>query len=112
MPRRGCCKRTGSKQAAQKVHCKRRFYERYGIPLTDEMLADAVDQIQHQKGKYMGKQSFRLSIWQVMIAEQECIVIYDRERHSIVTCMPPGSLPPVKEKELTLADTWALDITY
>lgn len=87
-----------SKASAQYLHAKKRAAERYGLELNREIYGRLCQAIQDGKGQCMGKQSNRLSVWRIQVitgAEvpfkaTECNVVYDKQRHTIVTFLPPG----------------------
>lgn len=91
-------KRT-AKATAQFKHAQRRASERYGIILTRHRYEELVRKIQSQQGVFLGRQSNRLSVWQVeamAVGELgddvpvKANVVYDRERKTVVTFLPKG----------------------
>ncbi len=79
-----------SKASAQYLHAKKRASERYGITLTKDSYRVLCKMIQDGQGKCLGKQSNRLTVWKLQLAEFPVNVVYDKERHTIVTFLPPG----------------------
>ncbi len=77
-----------SKLLAQRAHAKRRAAERFGLNLTKEAQREIVSRIQNGKAKFLEKQSLRISLWLVDWNGTEMRVVYDKNRKSIVTCLP------------------------
>jgi hypothetical protein len=85
------------KQRAQESHARRRFYDRYGIQLTDALHQDLVRKIQDGRAVFVEKQSNRVSVFDLNVEGQEIEalavrVVYDRERHIIVSALPPSTV--------------------
>lgn len=91
-----------NKAQAQMRHAIHRAQERYGLELNRDTYASLCQDIQNGVGVYLGKQSNRLSVWRITAILPEtlespgpvgtvtCHVLYDKERHTIVTFLPPG----------------------
>lgn len=92
-----------SKASAQYLHAKKRAQERYGLELTKESYLALCRDIQEGRGTCLGKQSNRLSVWKLQIVVHPEVargpkmtivtsanVVYDKQRHTIVTFLPPG----------------------
>jgi hypothetical protein len=84
-------KRGRSKTKAQKIHAKLRAAERYNLLLSSEDLKQIIKQIQSNRAIFLERQSLRVTKWEVTVKDQTLCVIYDRERHSIVTILPQES---------------------
>jgi hypothetical protein len=83
-----------SKASAQYLHAKKRALERYGLELNKDSYRGLCKMIQDNQGRCLGKQSLRLSVWALDLDVGSeiitCNVVYDKERHTIVTFLPPG----------------------
>lgn len=85
-----------SKASAQYLHAKKRAAERYGLELTKEHYQTLCLAIQRGEGTFLGRQSNRVSVWQITVYRAstndfpKVNVVYDRQRHTIVTFLPPG----------------------
>lgn len=82
-----------TKAASEFRHAQKRALERYGIELNKDRYMQLCKQVQENQGKYLGKQSLRLSVWRIetqnTAGEQiSSVVIYDKSRHRIVTFLP------------------------
>lgn len=78
-------------------HSVRRAKERYGLDLSASDIDDIVVEIQAQKAKFIARQSNRLTVFQVVIGSTVCNVVYDSNRKTIVTFLPPGA--PVYDRD-------------
>jgi hypothetical protein len=83
-----------SKAASEFRHAQRRAKERYGIELNKDRYMQLCTQVKDGKGQYLGKQSLRLSVWRIDAQDDSGkavrpVVIYDKQRHRIVTFLPP-----------------------
>lgn len=76
------------KRKSQKVHAKRRFIQRFGLFLSDQQYEQIVRDIQSQKAQFIEKQSNRVTLWRVIVEDNEVVVVYDKERKSISTVLP------------------------
>lgn len=79
-----------SKQAAQFRHAVKRARERYGLELDRDQYMVLCQQIQDGVGEYLGRQSNRLTVWRIGYGGCSYNVVYDKQRHRIVTFLPPG----------------------
>ncbi len=77
-----------TKHKAQILHAKKRAKERLGIDLTPDMRQRLIRDIQKGHGRFLYRQSGRISVWEVWVAGKRATVIYDSDRHSIVTFLP------------------------
>lgn len=71
--------------ALQKSHARGRYEERFGQELTHEEYADAVAQIQNNKGWFLEKQSNRVTVWCVMVNGEDAVAIYDKKTYQVRT---------------------------
>ena len=82
-----------SKAASEFRHAQKRALERYGIELNKDRYMQLCAQVKEGRGVYLGKQSLRLSVWRIettnAAGEQVTpVIIYDKNRHRIVTFLP------------------------
>ena len=80
-------RKKGSKKKAQKSHLARRMNTRFGIHLTDELLKSMLTRIQNGKAHFVEKQSNRVSLFKLEVQGEMLVLVYDKERKSIVTAM-------------------------
>lgn len=77
-----------SKKTSERMHAKKRAQERYGLNLTKEVRRNIRDKIRKNDGKFLERQSRRVTLWEV---EYDCVkykVVYDKLRGEIVTFLP------------------------
>ena len=79
-----------SKADAEFHHACRRALERYSLCLTRSSYTALCQQIRGGHGECLGRQSNRLSVWRVSLNGQTYPVVYDKNRHLIVTFLPVG----------------------
>jgi len=80
-----------SKVICQRKHAKMRASQRYQLTLNKDKLRVICKQIQEGKGaKYVARQSFRVTIWEVTYEGKNLWAVYDRMRHTVVTFLPPS----------------------
>lgn len=92
----------GSKVKAQRRHAQKRAAERFGLFLNRDQLNALVKQIQTGYALLVEKQSNRVSVWRVSLPDGgSANVVYDKQRHTIVTFLPPGArqLPDSTDSE-------------
>lgn len=82
-------KKSKTKQQAERAHCKQRFLERYGIEFNRHMRREFERLIQTSQTHLIKKQSNRVSIHDVIYEGIVYRVVYDRNRKTIVTVLPP-----------------------
>lgn len=80
-------------------HAKGRALERYDLDLNRHDLAAIIQLIQAQQGRFVERQSFRVSVWDVTYQGKVLRVVYDRKRTAIVTflsadCIEADPAPP------------------
>lgn len=71
------------------MHAKRRALERYGITLNRHDMRALVELIQSGRTEFVEHQSHRVSVHRVPLGTQMARVVYDRQRQTIVTFLPP-----------------------
>lgn len=77
------------KREAQRVHAKRRAAERYGLILNRSDLREIVLAIQRQQATFLFKESNRLTHYALDFQGKRVVVVYDKQRKTIVTFLPP-----------------------
>ena len=77
-----------SKKEAQTRHAKQRAMERYEIDFTQFKRETMLKQIDRGEGKFVRKQSYRVSIFSMICDGKEVIVVYDKERNNIASFLP------------------------
>jgi len=81
-----------SKKHAQRHHAKQRAYQRYGWNLNKHDLNLLAKRIQRGDGRFVERQSNRVTVWDIDINGETARVIYDSQRHQIVTFLPKECL--------------------
>lgn len=72
-----------SKRKAQIWHFRRRAYERFGVRLTNESVAEVVKMIQNNELPCVGSQSNSRTAFELPVGDgRSAIVIYDRTRQA------------------------------
>ncbi len=75
-------------KTAMSAHAKRRIAERYGVIMTSDDLKNVVRMIQAGECIHLERISHRLSKHKITIRDKDFIVVYDRNRHCVVTFLP------------------------
>ena len=76
----------GGKAGAQTVHATRRFRQR-SIEVSGRDLEVMVAMIQRGEGTFVRRSTNRISIWELDYEGAPRRVVYDRNRHTIVTVL-------------------------
>lgn len=76
------------RKTAMSAHAKKRIAERYGVIMTSDDLKNVVSMIQAGECVHKERISHRLSKHEVTIRDKTFLVVYDRNRHCIVTFLP------------------------
>ena len=84
-------KKRGDKKKTQFKHAKRRFLERHGFYLNSFVEREMIKQIQSEKAKFIEMTSNRKTTWEVEYEGEVFRIVYDKQRKSIVTCLPLDS---------------------
>lgn len=77
-----------TKHKAQILHARKRAKERLGVNLTPDLRQRLIRDIQKGFARFLYRQSGRISVWEVFVLGRKATVIYDTDRHSIVTFLP------------------------
>jgi hypothetical protein len=88
-----------TKAKNQKRHAKRRAFERYALDLHQDAQASIVRAIQGGEARFLRRQSWRVTLWEVEHDGQRLPVVYDRKRKTIVTVLPEEAL--TQERNMT-----------
>lgn len=81
-------KKKKSKDKSMVAHCKKRFYQRFGFELTDNMIENMIAQITKRKSKFVSAQSCSRTVHIVKVNEVSVVVIYNKNKRLIHTCFP------------------------
>jgi hypothetical protein len=81
-------KRRCSKTLTLKFHTKDRSSLRYEVVLTNADLKILVQKIKAGKGEFVEKQTNRVTKWKIIYKDLLWSLVYDKERHTIITCLP------------------------
>lgn len=84
---RGKRRKKSKKQKAfgQRIHAKRRLYERYGFDVNKTEYEKICNKIKSNDGWYLKKLTNRLSLWLVLFKEEYLFTVYDKHRGQIAT---------------------------
>jgi hypothetical protein len=77
-----------SKKDWERRHTKRRVMERYGLTVNRCVRIQMVKQIQKGTGKFVERRSKARTVWYVKIGNDYVKVVYDKDRHEILTALP------------------------
>lgn len=80
-----------SKKANQLMHAKRRLLERHRIVLTRPLRQRILNDIRGGAAEFLGRQSRRVTAWEVEIEGRKVKVLYDSVRHGLITFLPAGA---------------------
>ena len=78
-----------TKKISEEIHAKKRALERYDLNLTPELLGYFRGHIKKNKGRFIERQSRRVTIWEVDKDGVTYKVAYDSKRHTIISFLPP-----------------------
>ncbi len=74
-----------NKTTSQKIHAVKRYKERYGVRLSNQVYSELIALVQSGAATTIIKQSNRVSIRQIEYKSKEYFFVYDRRRKTIVT---------------------------
>jgi hypothetical protein len=84
-----------SKAKRQKAHARRRARERYGLSLKQHEYHELCRRIQENIDcKFLYRQSNRVSLFALKWGGEWLPVVYDKQRHTVVTVLPQEALEP------------------
>ena len=99
-------RRQMSKAASERVHAKHRAYERHGVKFNRHDLRAIALDIRNGNARFLGRQSNRVSSFEVYYRGEKYNAVYDSVRHTIVTFLTDEMLrkkswyvPPSLEEE-------------
>jgi AraC-like DNA-binding protein len=81
------------KKKCQMKHAKRRFQERFGMTLTQNIHEQMISDIRHGRAVFVQKQSNRVSVFDLTVEDTPVRVVYDKQRRSIATVLDPQTMP-------------------
>lgn len=80
-------KNNRSKARAQFKHAAKRLSERFDIIIGPQLYGHFVEEIQTGKAEFMRKQSNRVTLWRTQHEGQSIVLVYDKQRKTIVTAL-------------------------
>lgn len=99
-----------SKLICQRKHAKMRANQRYGLDLNKRALQDMCNQIQTgTDAKFVARQSYRVTIWQIQYKGQQLWAVYDRIRHTVITFLPQQLTYDIIKEQV---HTGTIDLKY
>jgi len=81
-----------SKKQSLYLHCKDRFRRRFNIELDKRLHNEIVNDIISKKCNLVEKQSQKRFIYSIIVNGDEMLVVYDRVRQCLITCLYPDEL--------------------
>jgi len=81
-----------NKDKAVRIHAKRRLGERFGVFANRNVIQDVVRQIQNGTAVFAGRQSVRKTCWKVLVDGKPMIAVYDKQRKTVLTFLPPEDI--------------------
>ena len=84
-------RRKGSKKKAIRKHSRIRAAERYDVFVDRSLRRKIINSIKKHGPfavVFVSKQSNRVKIWDVVVEEKTLRVVYDKNRHEIITFLP------------------------
>lgn len=85
-------KKARTKKDNQIAHAKKRAAERYGLVLNRREYMEVVNLIQDGKAQFMYRTSNRLAVFSLTYMETDVVVVYDKQRKTVVTFLPKECL--------------------
>jgi hypothetical protein len=76
-----------TKLSCERLHCKRRALERFGLRLNRKDLINMVTLIKRGEGKFLKRRSNRVTLWKINYKDNDMIAVYDKLRNNIITVM-------------------------
>ena len=78
------------KKVQEKRHANNRMKDRFGMPLSQDILDYILWQIRNAGSVFIEKQSNRVTLHLVILKEKQLVrVVYDKNRNTIVTVLNP-----------------------
>lgn len=85
-----------TKSQSQKIHAKKRAFERYGLMLNRADLMELVNKIHNNSATLLEKQSHRVRVFLVECKGIKVPVVYDNQRKTIVSFLPKEYLEEIR----------------
>lgn len=82
-------KKNLSKKKCQQDHFSKRCIDRIGYQLTQTTVEKIIQDIQEGKLEFVEKQSNRISKFKYEVLDKSFILVYDRQRKTLVTILYP-----------------------
>jgi hypothetical protein len=82
----------GEQDKAVRIHAKRRLGERFGVSANRNVIQGVVRQIQSGTAVFACRQSVRKTCWKVLVDGKPMIAVYDKERKTVLTFLPPEDI--------------------
>jgi hypothetical protein len=88
------------KKKSQKQHAQKRAIQRYGVPIGPKTYNELCQKVQKQGPEcvFLERQSNRVSMFAVILEGNWVPIIYDKQRHTIVTFLPQTALEPYRDQ--------------
>ena len=83
---------TMTKKTSQQIHARNRMWQRHGIWLSKKGRRIIINLIREQKARFLGRQSNRVSGWEVEFEGRKIKVLFDTVRGSLITVLPEGAV--------------------
>lgn len=77
-----------NKKNAQYIHFKRNLKSRYGLNINRVEKREIVEKIKSGEAELLEKQTLRISVYKVIFKNVPVIIVYDKLRESLCTCLP------------------------
>lgn len=71
------------------VHAKRRALQYLGLDVTEEELRQLAARIRKNEASFFGRESGNKTRWLVTLQGKQCVAVYDKARHAVITVMTP-----------------------
>ena len=87
------------KSKAQRSHAKKQYFKRFKVWLTNREYDEIINLIKKGKGKFIYKQSNRVSIFEITYKDITSHCVYDRKRQTIATFLYTDHKQFIEEKK-------------
>ena len=95
----------GRKENAQRQYAGLRAGVRYGVTLSPVENEQLVERIQKREGvEFLERQSKRVTVWLINHDGAEIPAVYDKQRKTIVTVLPPSYLDDLRRAQQRAKD--------
>ena len=79
---------------AERSHTRLRLAERYGLDVSSADVFQMAKRIAHGQATLVTRQSRHVAHWQLDYQGQSLLLVFDRQRRSIITALPPLTEEP------------------